>query len=93
MHLSINIHSYRVIIELIFLVQFVQCSELTVNTTCGLLKGTEFKSRNGRVVTAFHGIPFAKPPVGKLRFQVCIVTKNMTPLRRNNIDLCFLNSL
>ncbi|XP_073973312.1 juvenile hormone esterase-like [Rhodnius prolixus] len=51
------------------LVQFSLCTELIVNTTCGTLIGREFKSRNGRTVAAFNGIPFAKPPLGKLRFQ------------------------
>uniref|UniRef100_T1HHP2 Carboxylic ester hydrolase n=1 Tax=Rhodnius prolixus TaxID=13249 RepID=T1HHP2_RHOPR len=45
-------------------------SELIVNTTQGQLRGREFKSRNGRKVAAFSGIPFAKPPLGQLRFQL-----------------------
>uniref|UniRef100_T1I1U3 COesterase domain-containing protein n=1 Tax=Rhodnius prolixus TaxID=13249 RepID=T1I1U3_RHOPR len=58
-----------VIVKLILLMHLTQCSELTVNTTYGLLIGREFKSRNGRIVAAFNGIPFAKPPLGELRFQ------------------------
>ncbi|XP_073999732.1 juvenile hormone esterase-like isoform X2 [Rhodnius prolixus] len=48
---------------------FVKCDELLVITSGGMLLGREFKSRNGRVVAAFSGIPFAKPPIGFLRFQ------------------------
>lgn len=58
------------IIELTLLLQFAQCSQLIVNTTCGTLIGLEFTTANGRIVAAFHGIPFAKPPLGELRFQV-----------------------
>ncbi|XP_073973299.1 juvenile hormone esterase-like [Rhodnius prolixus] len=61
--------SFSLIIKLILLVQFTQCNQLTVNTTYGVLRGREFTSRNGRIVAAFHGIPFAKPPLGELRFQ------------------------
>uniref|UniRef100_T1HKV6 COesterase domain-containing protein n=1 Tax=Rhodnius prolixus TaxID=13249 RepID=T1HKV6_RHOPR len=57
------------IIEWSLLLQFAQCSQLIVNTTCGTLIGIEFTSRNGSIVAAFHGIPFAKPPLGELRFQ------------------------
>uniref|UniRef100_T1I1U7 Carboxylesterase type B domain-containing protein n=1 Tax=Rhodnius prolixus TaxID=13249 RepID=T1I1U7_RHOPR len=44
-------------------------NQLIVNTTCGTLIGLEFTTGNGRIVAAFHGIPFAKPPLGELRFQ------------------------
>lgn len=32
--------------------------------------GHLMKSYEGRTITAFEGIPYAKPPVGELRFQV-----------------------
>ncbi|XP_073975537.1 carboxylic ester hydrolase-like [Rhodnius prolixus] len=54
---------------LLFKIIFAEGSELIVNTTQGQLRGREFKSRNGRKVAAFSGIPFAKPPLGQLRFQ------------------------
>uniref|UniRef100_T1HHT3 Carboxylesterase type B domain-containing protein n=1 Tax=Rhodnius prolixus TaxID=13249 RepID=T1HHT3_RHOPR len=61
----------QVITKLLLLkIVFVECSELIVNTTQGQLRGREFKSRNGRKVAAFSGIPFAKPPLGQLRFQL-----------------------
>lgn len=34
----------------------------------GQLNGTVLKSRNGKPFFAFYGIPYAEPPVGKLRF-------------------------
>ncbi|XP_074000284.1 juvenile hormone esterase-like [Rhodnius prolixus] len=60
---------FGIIIDLILIVQISQSCELIVNTTCGSLIGREFKSRNGRTVAAFNGIPFAKPPLNELRFQ------------------------
>ncbi|XP_073975346.1 venom carboxylesterase-6-like isoform X1 [Rhodnius prolixus] len=60
----------QVITKLLLLkIVFAECLELIVNTAQGQLRGREFKSRNGRKVAAFSGIPFAKPPLGPLRFQ------------------------
>ena len=39
-------------------------TKLTVQTRCGALKGTA-----GRGVRTWKGIPYAKPPVGELRFK------------------------
>lgn len=61
------------IFKLLPLFIFVNCDELLVNTSFGVLQGREFKSRNGRTVAAFSGIPFAKPPLDALRFRVCRV--------------------
>lgn len=36
----------------------------------GYLEGTELKTEAGRSTRAFLGIPYAKAPVGKLRFKV-----------------------
>jgi hypothetical protein len=36
----------------------------------GRIKGHRLTTRKGREIFAFQGIPFAKPPVGNLRFQV-----------------------
>ncbi|XP_073999712.1 esterase FE4-like [Rhodnius prolixus] len=57
------------IFKLLPLFIFVNCDELLVNTSFGVLQGREFKSRNGRTVAAFSGIPFAKPPLDALRFR------------------------
>nr|UYG55612.1 esterase 3 [Geocoris pallidipennis] len=40
-----------------------------VDTPLGKLSGHWLESRSGRRYMAFSGIPYAKPPVGKLRFQ------------------------
>lgn len=44
----------------------------TVQTPSGKIKGHYEKSLNGREFRSFEGIPYAKPPVGLLRFQVII---------------------
>lgn len=44
-----------------------------METKLGILKGTTMLSRNGRKFKAFMGVPYAKPPVGMLRFRVSTV--------------------
>lgn len=61
---------FIIVIEFYLFLRSINSNELIVNTTYGLLSGREFKSRNNRTVAAFNGIPFAKPPLGELRFQV-----------------------
>ena len=33
----------------------------------GFIKGTILETRNGRIISAFRGIPYAQPPIGELR--------------------------
>lgn len=42
----------------------------TVNTKQGLLKGAMTKTLNGTKYYEFLEIPYAKPPIGNLRFKV-----------------------
>jgi hypothetical protein len=51
-----------------------------VNTEYGMLKGIKSLSRGGREYFEFLGIPYAKPPVGSLRFEVIDYYKEITPL-------------
>ncbi|XP_069696454.1 juvenile hormone esterase-like [Periplaneta americana] len=44
-------------------------AEHTVTLKQGRLRGHVLKSRKGRPIYAFQGIPYAKPPVGDLRFK------------------------
>lgn len=46
-----------------------ECSPL-VHVSDGSLKGKCMTTRGGRTFHAFLGIPFAKPPIGDLRFRV-----------------------
>jgi len=36
----------------------------------GRLQGKWMRARNGREFLAFYGVPYAKPPIGHLRFMV-----------------------
>ncbi|XP_065209911.1 juvenile hormone esterase-like [Planococcus citri] len=45
-------------------------AEVIVETKLGHVKGTVMLSRDGRKFDAFLALPYAKPPVGELRFQV-----------------------
>lgn len=43
---------------------------LIITIKQGKLRGSKYKSRNGTEYRSFLGIPYAKPPIGELRFQV-----------------------
>ncbi|VVC41617.1 Carboxylesterase type B, conserved site,Carboxylesterase, type B,Carboxylesterase type B [Cinara cedri] len=59
----------------VLLVMFVSffrsaiCTGPLINIHYGQLKGKNYVSRSGRNYFAFQGIPYAKPPVGNLRFK------------------------
>lgn len=42
-----------------------------VFVSTGGLRGVYEKSREGKKFASFYGVPFAKPPVHELRFEVC----------------------
>lgn len=48
-----------------------------VNTLLGQINGYSKKTANGRPYAVYEGIPYALKPVGKLRFQVKIIFKNI----------------
>lgn len=58
--------------NILCLLFYLKCEEFITETTEGLLQGYALKARNGRTVIGFSGIPYAKPPIGALRFQVNI---------------------
>jgi len=47
--------------------------DVLVEIDQGSLRGKRMKSRGGREYLAFIGVPYAKPPLGELRFQVNIL--------------------
>nr|XP_024219764.1 esterase FE4 [Halyomorpha halys] len=57
------------LVVLLTLVSFISAEPLVVKTSEGLIRGFTSTSRDGKEFLAFTGIPFAKPPVGDLRFQ------------------------
>ncbi|KAL5242170.1 hypothetical protein ACI65C_009580 [Semiaphis heraclei] len=65
---SLNMHCI-VLVVFTLLFEYVFCTGPVINVHEGQLKGKQFLSRNGRNFFAFQGIPYAKPPVGPLRFK------------------------
>lgn len=47
-----------------------QCSAPQVTLNEGTVVGVEEKLPNGNFYYTYKGIPYAEPPVGKLRFEV-----------------------
>lgn len=45
--------------------------EPVISTSVGRLQGNFAKSREGRTYYEFLGVPYAEPPLGNLRFEVC----------------------
>ncbi|XP_046993300.1 venom carboxylesterase-6-like [Schistocerca americana] len=54
---------------LLALLQGGERLQLVVPTRQGLVRGSTETTRGGRQYLAFYNLPFAKPPVGKLRFR------------------------
>ena len=44
-----------------------------VDTKYGLVEGHVVRLSDGSAVNSFLGIPFARPPLGALRWQVCML--------------------
>lgn len=53
-----------------FLTDAIVASKILVTVKNGTLEGTVMKTRKGRDIFGFRGIPYALPPVGELRFEV-----------------------
>lgn len=57
---------------LAFLIALCESTTGVRNTSYGRVRGKiEETALPGRNVESYLGIPFAKPPVGQLRFEVC----------------------
>ncbi|KZC03758.1 Venom carboxylesterase-6 [Dufourea novaeangliae] len=63
-------------------------ADCTVETHLGLIQGTEIQSDSGKVIRAYKGIPYAEPPVGKLRFQPPVPKKPWDDVLNANKDHC-----
>jgi Carboxylesterase family len=57
------------IVGLLAVTQVGAAVQVTVEQ--GVLLGTKAKTHDGNAFYAFKGVPFAAPPVEKLRFKVC----------------------
>ena len=63
----------NMLVFLLILPVFVGCFEVDLVVKLesnGFLVGTNSTSSNGRRVRCFLGIPYAKPPINELRFEV-----------------------
>lgn len=71
----------------------IQSEVVAVNTKCGPVKGYKIPSSFDYEYINFFGIPYAKPPVGNLRFKVSdnIITSTMM-LIRGEREFDFLES-
>jgi carboxylesterase type B len=47
-------------------------TEVTVDVAHGSLRGKQSTAKSGFKYYSFKGVPYAKPPVGRLRFKVSI---------------------
>lgn len=65
---------HSVVFQLTVLITYAGClpdlKHAKLSTKYGEVIGLMEKSRGGREYYSFRGIPFAKPPVGDLRFKV-----------------------
>lgn len=71
----------RFIFVVLFLLQFsidlVNCDKyyVTVNTKCGPVLGVPQKTYlKNRSYISYKGIPYAQPPIGRLRFRVIFLS-------------------
>lgn len=62
----------RCLTPILALLVLVQC-QVDVDIEYGTIRGQEITLDDGKVVVSFKGVPFAKPPVGDLRFAVSSV--------------------
>lgn len=60
----------EVLIAFVLISGFICEIENILRLNQGQIIGSFLKSREGRVFKAYQGIPYAKPPVGDLRFKV-----------------------
>lgn len=68
---------YKILFILLLSVVCMRCEneeeELVVQVKQGLIKGKYWKTWRNKTFVGFTSIPYAKPPIGDLRFKVDII--------------------
>uniref|UniRef100_A0A915BSG5 Carboxylic ester hydrolase n=1 Tax=Parascaris univalens TaxID=6257 RepID=A0A915BSG5_PARUN len=59
-----------------------------IETNCGKIVGRIIAIDGGRIVHAFLGVPFAKPPVGELRFKKAVPPERWSDVRECTKHAC-----
>lgn len=54
---------------------FDRSTPVSAQTQYGPVEGFVHTANDGSTANVFLGLPYAKPPVGELRFEVCFLTK------------------
>ena len=72
MYVFVYLNCFIVLLTYVALITAHTPSEesLTVSLKDGKIEGIVEKTVNGKAFKSFLGIPFAKPPLGELRFEV-----------------------
>ena len=60
----------RLVVTLVAISAAVKAAVVRVDTVYGPVDGQTIALEDGTRVNSFYGIPFAKPPVGDLRWRV-----------------------
>lgn len=68
-----NIQLYCVIIVLCYKYSLA-VNHVIRHTEYGKVKGVLEHVQHGKVIEKFLGIPYAQPPIGKLRFEVSLIS-------------------
>lgn len=58
------------VVLMVFLLIPIYTQDFIVSLKNGKIQGTTVSSIEGREIFSFYKIPYAKPPVGKRRFEV-----------------------
>lgn len=63
-----HLHKLAAIVIALIFKCITDASEVTIEQ--GILRGKSYRSRNNTEYYGYLGIPYAKPPIGELRFKV-----------------------
>ena len=62
-------------VTLFMLINLVHTNPI-VNTKYGLVEGISVPIHTGQIIDSYMAVPYARPPVGDLRFRVSLIKLN-----------------